>query len=447
MADSTSSNRQVANSTFPVQAVGISENSKSAIRLGSTNVLKDSAQETINVSDTSKREVARSPFSDGISENSESAVQLDSTCNSLEDLTKEAEAINVLQQIANDNGKFVKDRSGRFRVVYNDDDNIDEYKACIKRVKIKADGYSSEYLNNITNFLKGITQQQKQRYLYTVVRIHNNHESIATNESNCYREDIEYREIAPNKKSPLNKHLDENSAVRLVRDISTRIIHICKTSIMSKFRCEEVRAMLTLYKIAPELYVANRDGEYVNLHMELIKGTRLDIVANYIKNEHTWPLCLCIFSEIMCAIDILFWKCKLSHGDIHTHNIIIEVVQEGTFRIRLIDYGDACEYTKINLRNDMRSLVATLLALFTRNDFDAYKDDPDNLIEDPTMWKLYPKLWKLLKRALHVKKRKNLRTLIKHVEELLVKNRKSTEFSNRLVEIATCLQEETQPSV
>ena len=367
---------------------------------------------------------------------------------SLEDSTEEADrAINVLQQIANDNGEFVKDRSGRFRVVYNDDDNIDEYKTCIKRVKIKTDGYSSEYLAKISQFLEGITFQKEKRHPFTVVRNNNEHESITTSVSKSYREDVEYVEITPDKETPLYKHLKENSTVRLVRDLFTGFTHICKTSIMSKFRCEEVRAMLTLYKIAPELYVANRDGEYVSLHMELIKGTRLDIVANYIKNEHMWPLCLHIFSEIMYAIYILIYKCKLSHGDIHTQNIIIEVVQEGTFRIRLIDYGDACEYTKINLRNDMRSLVATLLALFTRNDFDAYKDDPDNLIEDPTMWKLYPKLWKLLKRALHVKKRKNLRTLIKHVEELLVKNRKSTEFSNRLVEIATCLQEETQPSV
>jgi tRNA A-37 threonylcarbamoyl transferase component Bud32 len=440
MADSTSSNLEEAKSTIPVQAVGISESSKSAVQLGRTNVLKDLAQETINESDTSKREVAGSPHPVGISENSESVVQPDSTCNSLEDSTEEAEAINVLQQIDDDKGEFVKDRSGRFRVVYKDDDNIDEYKTRIKRVKIKADGYSSECLFNMKKFIEGITLQQDNTYPYTVVIIDNEHESITTNESNCYREDIEYREIAPNKKNPLYKHLNENSAVRLVRDISTGFTHICKTNILSKFRCEEVQAMLVLDKIAPKLYVANRDGEYVNLHMELIKGTRLDIVANNIKNKHMWPLCLRIFSEIMYAIDILIDKCTLSHGDIHTQNIIIEVVQEGKFRIRLIDYGEACEYTINNLINDMRSLVATLLALFTRNDFDAYNEEPDNLIKDPSIWKQYPKLWDLFKRALDVKNRESLTTLINYVKDLLVNNCKKTEFNKRLKEIATNLR-------
>ena len=396
---------------------------------------------------SSNREIANSPFPVGFSENSQSSVQPDSAFISLEDSTEEAEGINVLQQIINDNGEFVKDRSGRYRLVYNDDDNIDEYKTCIKRVKIKADGYSSEYLAKISQFLEGITIQKEKRHPFTVVRNNNEHELITTSESNSYREDIEYIEITPDKETPLYKHLKENSTVRLVRDLFTGFTHICKTSIMSKFRCEEVRAMLTLDKRAPELYVANRDGEYVNLHMELIKVTRLDIVANYIKNEHMWPLCLCIFSEIMYAIDILIYNCKLSHGDIHTQNIIIEVVQEGNFRIRLIDYGEACEYTINNLINDMRSLVATLLTLFTRNDFDAYNEDPDDLIEDPTIWKRYPELWELFKRALDVKDRESLTTLINHVKDLLVENCKSTEFNNRLEEIATHLKEETQPSV
>jgi hypothetical protein len=76
----------------------------------------------------------------------------------------------------------------------------------------------------------------------------------------------------------------------------------------------------------------------------------------------------------------------------------------------------------------MRSLVATLLTLFTRNDFDAYNEDPDDLIEDPTIWKRYPELWELFKRALDVKDRESLTTLINHVKDLLVENRKSTEF-------------------
>lgn len=393
------------------------------------------------MADSSNRQVANSPFPVGFSENSQSSVQLDSAFISLEDSAEEADrAINVLQQIDDDNGEFVKDRSGRFRVVYDDDDNIDEYKRCIKGVKIKADGYSDEYLAKISQYLEGIRIQKEKRHPFTVVRNNNEHESITTSESNWYREDIEYKEIAPNKETPLYKHLKENSAVRLVRDLFTGSTHICKTSIMSKFRCEEVRAMLSLYKIAPELYVANRDGEYVILHMELIKGTRLDIVANYINNEHMWPLCLHIFSEIMYAIDILIDKCTLSHGDIHTQNIIIEVVQEGTFRIRLIDYGEACEYTINNLINDMRSLVATLLALFTRNDFDAYNEEPDNLIKDPSIWKQYPKLWDLFKRALDVKNRESLTTLINYVKDLLVNNCKKTEFNKRLKEIATNLR-------
>lgn len=434
MADSTSSNREVAKSTFLVQAVGISENSKSAVQLGSTNVLKDSAQETINVSDTSKREVARSPFPVDISENSESVVQPDSTCNSLEDSTEEAEEINVLQQIVKDNGKFVKDRSGRFRIVYNDDDNIlYESKTCIKRVKIEADDDSSEYLNK---FLEGIALQKKYFYPYTVVIIHNKHESITTNESNCYREDIEYREIVPNKKNPLYQHLEENSAVRLVRDMFTGFTHICKTSIMSKFRCDEVRAMIALDKIAPKLYVANRDGEYVNLHMELIKGTRLDIVANKIKNEHMWPLCLRIFSEIMHAITSLINTCNMSHGDIHTQNIIIEVVQEEKFRIRLIDYGEACENTEINLKNDMKSLVYTISDLFTSKNK-----------KDSEIWKKKPNICKLCKRASDVNNRESFTTFKKHVEDLLVENLKSTDFNNRLEEIANELEKGTQPSV
>ena len=430
MADSTSSNLEEAKSTIPVQAVGISENSKSAVQLGSTNVLKDSAQETINVSDTSKCEVAGSPLPVGISENSESVVQPDSTCNSLEDSTEDAEAINVLQQIVNDKGEFVKDRSGRFRIVYKDDDNINEYKTRIKRVKIKADRYSSEYLFNMNKFLECIALQQYYTYPHTVVIIHNEHESITTNESNCYRENIEYREIAPNKKKPLYKHLDENSAVRLVRDIFTGFTHICKTNILSKFRCEEVRAMLVLDKIAPELYVANRDGEYVNLHMELIKGTRLDIVANNIKNEHMWPLCLRIFSEIMYVIAILIDKCKLSHGDIHTQNIIIEVVQEGKFRIRLIDYGEACEYTKTNLRNDMKNLVYTISDVLIGNDK-----------KKPEIWGKNPNICKLCKRTLDVNDIESLTTFRNHVEDLLVENRKDTDFNNRLEEIANELEE------
>jgi hypothetical protein len=34
--------------------------------------------------------------------------------------------------------------------------------------------------------------------------------------------------------------------------------------------------MLSLPEVAPGLYVFNRDEEYVNLHMELIEGKRLD---------------------------------------------------------------------------------------------------------------------------------------------------------------------------
>jgi hypothetical protein len=88
----------------------------------------------------------------------------------------------------------------------------------------------------------------------------------------------------------------------------------------------------------------------------------------------------------------------------------------------------------------MRSLVATLLALFTRNDFDAYNEEPDNLIKDPSIWKQYPKLWDLFKRALDVKNRESLTTLINYVKDLLVNNCKKTEFNKRLKEIATNLR-------
>lgn len=443
MADSTSSNREVAKSTFPVQAVDISENSKSVVQLGRTNVLKDSAQETINVSDTSKREVAGSPLPVGISENSESVVQPDSTCNSLEDLTEEEkqEAISLLRQIFNDNGKFVKDRRGRFRVVYNDDDNIDEYKTCSNRVKINAVGYNNEFREAIHQFLKGIAIQKEKRYPYTVIRINDKHKSITPSKSNRYREGSEYKECTLDKDTPLYKHLKENSAVRLVRDLFTGFTHICKTNIMSKFRCDEVQAMLTLDKIAPEIYVANKDEDNVSLHMELIEGKRLDIVAMNMKKRHMWPLCLHIFNDILYAINKLMFH-DLSHCDIYTKNIIIEVVEEGQFRIRLIDYGDACGYTINNLINDMRSLVATLLALFTKNHFDVFNVDPDEWIEkNYERFEKHPKLWVIFKRALDVKNGESLKQFINYVGDLLVDNSKKPDFNKRLEEIAKLLKE------
>lgn len=155
MADS--SNREVAGSLL---LVGISENSTSVVQILSTNSLEHSEQEAINAADTSNREVAGSQFTVGISESGKSAVQLDRTINSPEDSTKEA--INTLEQIYKDNGEFVKDRSGRFRVVYNDDPDIDEYKSCIKRVKMKADVNSSEFGEHIRLLLEGIAIQKKK---------------------------------------------------------------------------------------------------------------------------------------------------------------------------------------------------------------------------------------------------------------------------------------------
>lgn len=372
-----------------------------------------------------------------------SLFQLESTPNSLEDSTEETEAKNVLLQIAKDHGEFVKDRNGRFRVIYNDDDNIDEYYSCLKRVKIKADGYSSEFCEEIRLFLEGIKIQKEKRHPSTVIRNNNEQDSITPSESNCYREDREYIEIHLNKETLLYKHLEENSTVRIVKDMFTGIPHICKTAIMSKFRSEEVEAMLSLHKVAPELYVANRGGDYVDLHMELIEGPRLDTVARYMKNEHMWPLCLHIFSDILCAINNLMHN-DLSHGDIHSKNIIIEVVENGKFRIRLIDYGDACGYTINGLINDMRSLAASLIALFTRNDFDAYNEDPDKWIEDnPAIWERYPELWDIFKGALDVKNGESLNKFIDYIEVLLVNDSTSIDFNNRLGEIAKLLKEET----
>lgn len=236
------------------------------------------------------------------------------------------------------------------------------------------------------------------------------------------------------------KHLAENPTVRLVRDMFTGFTRICKTTIMSKFRCEEVHSMVSLPNIAPEIYVADRDGEYVNLHMELIEGKKLDTVANYILMEHMWPLCLHIFSQILYAINILMSN-DLSHCDIHSKNIIIDVVEEGKFRIRLIDYGDACEYTMINLINDMKSLVASLLALFTRNDFDAYNVDPGEWIENNSeIWEQYHKLWGIFKGALDVTNGKSLTNFINYVEVLLLNNSKNPDFNKRLEEIANLLK-------
>jgi tRNA A-37 threonylcarbamoyl transferase component Bud32 len=387
------------------------------------------------MADSSNQEVDVSSFPDGNSENSESVVRLAST-NSPQYWTEDG--INVLQQIANEKGKIVKYRSGRFHVVY--DDNTNEYKTRIKRVKIKADGYSSEYIANINKCLEGITFQCDELYPFTVIRNNNEHESITPSKSNMYREGSEYIEIPLDEETPLYEHLEENPAVRLVRDLVTGFIHICKTRIMSEFRCAEVKAMLSLPKVAPELYVVNRDEEDVNLHMELIEGHRLDIVANYIKNEHMWPLCLQIFSEILYAITILMSN-GLSHHDIHTKNIIIEVVEEGKFRIRLIDYGDAREYTINNLINDMRSLVATLLTLFTRSDFKADKEEPDEWIENnPEVWERYPKHWFIFKGALDVTNNESLRQFINFVEVSLAKNSKNPDFNKRLEEIAKSLE-------
>lgn len=181
--------------------------------------------------------------------------------------------------------------------------------------------------------------------------------------------------------------------------------------------------------------------------MELIEGPRLDTVARYMKNEHMWPLCLHIFSDILCAINNLMHN-DLSHGDIHSKNIIIEVVENGKFRIRLIDYGDACGYTINCLINDMKSLVASLIALFTRNDFDAYNEDPDKWIEDnPAIWERYPELWDIFKGALDVKNGESLNKFIDYIEVLLVSDSKSIDFNNSLGEIAKLLKEETQSSV
>ena len=441
-------NRAVDGSSF---FVDIPENSTSVVQLDSTfNSLEESTEVAINVADTSTREVARLPTSnrevDGsplpvaISENSKSAVQPDSPCISQVDWKV---AMEVLQQIANDNGKLVKDRNGRFRIEYND--NINEYHKRIKRVNIISDGYNCEYREHIRQLLESITIQKNRLYPFTVIRNNNEHKLI-TSESNNYRAGIEYKIIAPNKDTPLYKHLEENSAVRLVKDIVTGFTHICKTNLMSNFKCEEVEAMLCLHKVAPELFVVNRDGEYVILHMELIEGKRLDIVANHILNEHMWPLILHIFSDILYAINILMSK-DLSHCDIHSKNIIIEV-QEGKFRTHLIDYGDACGYTINNLIKDMRSLVASLLALFTRNDFDAYKNNPDTWIKDnPEIRSRYPNMFNIIEGGLNIKNGESLKQFINYVEALIVEERKNTDFNNRLEEIAKLLKEETQPSV
>ena len=132
----------------------------------------------------------------------------------------------------------------------------------------------------------------------------------------------------------------------------------------------------------------------------------------------------------MYVIAILIDKCKLSHGDIHTQNIIIEVVQEGKFRIRLIDYGEACEYTKTNLRNDMKNLVYTISDVLIGNDK-----------KKPEIWGKNPNICKLCKRTLDVNDIESLTTFRNHVEDLLVENRKDTDFNNRLEEIANELEE------
>lgn len=387
------------------------------------------------MADSSNQEVVGSQFSVSNSENSTSVIQLGGT-HFPKDLTEEA--IKMVQQITNDKGKIVKDRSGRIQVVYNDDDNINEYKSCIPRVKIDADDKSDTYAVN--QFLKCIRDQQDERYPYSVI-INDKQGSIKPSKSNSYRENREFEEDNTlNEDTPLYKHLQENSTVRLVKDMVTGFTQICKTIIMSEFRSEEVEAMLSLPKVAPELYVVSRDGEDVILHMELIEGKRLDIVANYIKNEHMWPLCLHIFSKILYAIRILMLK-GLSHSDIHTKNIIIEVVEEGKFRIRLIDYGGASGYTINNLINDMRSLVATLLTLFTRNDFNCYEEEPDEWIENNrAASKRYPKLWCIFKGALDVANGESLGQFINYVEALLANDSKNPDFNKSLEEIAKLLK-------
>lgn len=372
------------------------------------------------MADSSNREVVRSPFPVSNSENSKLVVQISST-HFLKDSTEEA--MNVVQQITNDKGKIVKD-----------DDNINEYKSCLRHMKMDANEHP------LDQFLEGIEIQQRKRYPFSVI-IDDQQKSITPSKSNSYREGREFEEVKTlNKDTPLYKHLKENPTVRLVRDMVTGFTHICKTRIMFDIKCGEVQAMRSLPKVAPKLYVVSRDGEDVNLHMELIEGKRLDIVANYIKNEHMWPLCLHIFSEILYAIRILMFK-GLSHCDIHTKNIIIEVVEEGKFRIRLIDYGDAREYTINNLINDMRSLVATLLTLFTRNDFDCYEEEPDEWIEDnPATWERYPKLWFIFKGALDVVNGESLKQFINFVEASLAKDIKNPDFKKSLEEIAKSLK-------
>ncbi|CAC5368787.1 unnamed protein product [Mytilus coruscus] len=314
----------------------------------------------------------------------------------------------------------------------------DDLKIIIAKVEddneISDDSQNSALRSRVDLCMQGLEDQKVKKYPFTVVKNPKSKKLLHTSLTGEYRQYIEYSTVAV-----LYKHPSEFTMVEVVKDAMTGFKHICKTIIISKFRREELDAMAVMQDIAPELFGICREGENVRLHMEYIQGVRLDYLSKILLDQHAWPVCLHLFGELAKAINKLGVE-HLSHCDIHVKNVILEVDSDNSLRIRLIDYGDASTYSLSGLMNDMKSLVACIITVFTENEFDSYEEDPAHWIS--TCQALYPQLYAMLKGALMVHDTRHLTKLIEDLDHI-IKNQ--IDYKRNLKEAASTMQETTKP--
>lgn len=277
--------------------------------------------------------------------------------------------------------------------------------------EISDDSQNSEFRSRVDLCMQGIEDQRVKKYPFTVIKNPKNKKLLQTSRTGEYRQHKEYSTV-----EVLYKHPSEFTIVEVVKDVMTGFKHICKTIIISKFRPEELNSMAVMQNIAPELFGICRDGENVRLHMEYIQGVRLDFFSKMLLDQNAWPVCLHLFGELAKAINKLGVN-HLSHGDIHVKNVILEVDSDNSLRIRLLDYGDASNYSLSGLMNDMKSLVACIITVFTENDFDSYEEDPVHWIS--TCKDLYPELCAMLQGALMVEDTGHLTKLIEDIDHII----------------------------
>lgn len=384
------------------------------------------------MADTPGFEKLDSGFEENVSENpssDQSAIQNRTSSISPDDLKC------IIAKVEQDDGKFIKDKDGRYLIVYPDDKSLlNDYNLSIPHEEISVDSESGAFRSRVGLCIQGIIEQKVKKYPFTVIQNPKNKRLLHTSERGEYRQNKEYSIVETLYKNPFGF-----TRVEIVKDFMSGFKHICKSIIISKFRPEEVDAMGVMAHIAPDVYGICRDGEDVKLHMEYIQGTSLDCFSKILIEDHIWPVCLHLFAELTRAINKLGVE-RLSHGDIHLKNVIIEVERNNTFRIRLIDYGEASSCTLAGLMNDMQSLVACIITVFTENQFNSYKEDPINWISQCKI--RYPQLCAILEGALMVQNTNDLRKLIEDLD-LIIKT--EIGYKHYLTEAAKTVKETTKP--